>query len=242
MSITTALNSSVSSTVNNSVKSTTSASTVSKTSTTSAETSKTENGFADMFAQAVNAVPSQTLSPEVLQATLPTTTIQTSNYVFDPLGVVGTVPESNTFLQAIRQMMGKPFEPAASPVIAAQAEPAAITPQATTPALISATAANSTTITPPVSTAVSKPATTSTSTSTNDFLDSLEAQLNYQGLSTATVAATATATPTTSPVVANTASDMLTQYMSTATSAVSATNIETTLVDALNPEPEEQAG
>jgi hypothetical protein len=42
--------------------------------------------------------------------------------------------------------------------------------------------------------------------------------------------------------VASTASDMLTQSMSTATSAVSATNIETTLVDALNSEPEEQAG
>lgn len=214
MSITTVLDRAVSNSVNNSAKSSATTSTV----------SKTENSFADMFAQTVNAVPSQTLSPEVLKATLPTTTIQTSNYVFDPLGVVGTVPESNTFLQAIRQMMGKPFEAAATPVIAANAEPAASAPAPTTPALISAPAANSA----PVSQPAAK--STSTSTSTNDFLDSLEAQLNYQGLST-----------TTTPAVASTASDMLSQNMSSATSAVSATHIETTLVNALDQETEEQA-
>lgn len=217
MSITTSLNRMTSNMVNNSVKSSASASPVSPTSNSSAETSKTENGFADMFAQAVNAVPSQPLSPEVLQATLPTTTIQTSNYVFDPLGVVGTIPESNTFLQAIRQMMGKPFEAAATPVIAAKAEPAASTPATPTPAVI----------TPPAA------------TSTNDFLDSLEAQLNYQGLSTTTVAATATATstptvtPTATSTLATTASNLLSQYMGT--------DIQTTLVDALNQKPEEQA-
>jgi hypothetical protein len=194
MSINTALHNTVSNSASNSVNNS------AKSSTTASTVSKTENGFADMFAHTVNAVPSQTLSPEVLKATLPTTTIQTSSYVFDPLGVVGTVPESNTFLQAIRQMMGKPAEAAAAPVIAAKTEPAA---------------------------------------NTHDFLDSLEAQLNYQGLSTAAVAAKPTPTP--SPVVASTASDMLSQYMSSATSAVSATDIETTLVNALDQETEEQA-
>lgn len=215
MSINTALHNTVSNSASNSVNNS------AKSSTTASTVSKTENGFADMFAHTVNAVPSQTLSPEVLKATLPTTTIQTSSYVFDPLGVVGTVPESNTFLQAIRQMMGKPAEAAAAPVIAAKTEPAASTPLTTTPA----PAATST--------------PTSTTANTHDFLDSLEAQLNYQGLSTAAVAAKPTPTP--SPVVASTASDMLSQYMSSATSAVSATDIETTLVNALDQETEEQA-
>ena len=69
------------------------------------------------------------------------------------------------------------------------------------------------------------------------------ADLSEAGLLQAAEAAAVAAkpTPTPSPVVASTASDMLSQYMSSATSAVSATDIETTLVNALDQETEEQA-
>jgi hypothetical protein len=76
----------------------------------STSSSSTDTGFGGLLAQAMSTAPSKTLNPEVLAATIPSTTIATSSYVFDPLCVVGQVPESNTFLQAIRAMLGKPLE------------------------------------------------------------------------------------------------------------------------------------
>jgi hypothetical protein len=149
-----------------------------------------ETGFASALTQASNTIPSKALSAEVLAATVPSTTIQTSSYVFDPLGVVGTIPESNVFLQAIRQMMGKPADTTATP---APAPPPTSTPTPVTAAVLAPSTANSPTSFNALPTAVAAmPAptatatattTTSTDASTTDFMSSLEAQLNYQNLS-----------------------------------------------------------
>ena len=124
MSLTTVL----SNTTSNNLKSTT-ASTL-KSAASAADTSTATTGFSDMLAQsALSTVPSKTLGPETLTGTVQSTTIQTSDYVFDPLGVVGIVPESNSFLQAIRQMMGKPLETPVAQAPAADA-PTPVAPPA----------------------------------------------------------------------------------------------------------------
>jgi SLT domain-containing protein len=104
----------------------------------------------------------------VLASTVQSCTLQTSDYHFDPLSVVGIVPESNTFLQAIREMLGKPFEPAAKDHAVAQnaAPTLPITP--TSPALTAQTQA-----------AAAK------SIGSPDLLNSIEAQLTYQASSNA---------------------------------------------------------
>jgi hypothetical protein len=73
-------------------------------------TSNSDTDFGGLLAQAMGNAAGKTLNPEVQAATTPSTTIVTSSYVFDPLCVVGHIPESNTFLQAILAMLGKPLE------------------------------------------------------------------------------------------------------------------------------------
>jgi hypothetical protein len=169
-------------------------------------TSSTTKGFGEMVAQAnLGSLPSKTLSPEILASTVQSTTLQTSGYHFDPLSVVGIVPESNTFLQAIRAMLGKPFEPAAKdPAAVAQnaAPTLPITP--TSPALTAQTQA-----------AAAK------SIGSPDLLNSIEAQLTYQASSNASRSLT-------------TASDVATETLSKAieaskSQAFSMTNTATNL-------------
>lgn len=187
MSLTTVL----SNTTSNNLKSTT-ASTL-KSAASAADTSTATTGFSDMLAQsALSTVPSKTLGPETLTGTVQSTTIQTSDYVFDPLGVVGIVPESNSFLQAIRQMMGKPLETPVAQAPAADAPtPVAPPALATFGALPAATpalpvAAASAISTQTVTSAAIPPETSTSSVS--DFISTIEAQLNYQASSTSAAA------------------------------------------------------
>lgn len=150
-----------------------------------------ETDFASALTQATNTIPSKALSAEVLASTVPSTTIQTSSYVFDPLGVVGTIPESNVFLQAIRQMMGKPAETPATTTPTPTPAPTSI-PTPVTAAVLAPSTANSPTsfnalpaavaAMPAPTASATTATTTSTDASTTDFMSSLEAQLNYQNL------------------------------------------------------------
>ena len=54
-----------------------------------------------------NLVQVEALNKKGLSENPPSSTIQISNFIFDPLSVVGKIPESNSFLQAIRKMLGK---------------------------------------------------------------------------------------------------------------------------------------
>lgn len=211
MSLSTILNNVNTSANNNStqVVKKTSTSAANNSASSAAETASTETGFAQMFSQAVSAVPSKTLSPEVLAATTPTGTIQTSTYVFDPLGVVGQVPESNTFLQAIRAMLGKPLidtststaAPAPTPAPTAQVP----TPPSQTPTAFAATA------------------TVAAQPSVSDALSAIEAQLSYQNTSPTT---------TTSIAPITTASALVDQYIANA-SAAAVASMQSTLADSV---------
>lgn len=220
MSISSVLNS----TANSNVKSTTSgiakSAAASNSSSAVSSDTGTTSSFGNVLAQAnLSAVPSNTLSPAVLDATVQSTTIQTSSYVFDPLGVVGKVPESNTFLQAIRAMLGKPAEANASETVASATD------------LTAQTSDKATT-------------TSSASTSTPNLLSSIEAQLNYQssaGLDTSTASRTATDTLTKAiedaktqttalidSTMLSTSSDLVGQYIAN-TSAAAAASAQSTL-------------
>jgi len=152
-----------------------------------------DTGFSNALLQATSSIPSKALSTEVLAATVPSTTIQTSSYVFDPLGVVGIIPESNVFLQAIRQMMGKPADTPATPSPKSTSTSTSIpAPTPVTAAVIAPSTANGATSFNALPAAVSampapapiaKAATpTAADASTTDFMSSLEAQLSYQNL------------------------------------------------------------
>ena len=147
----------ISSNATNSVLNSTTFSTVTNTAST-ADTSTSASGFKDMLAQS-SILPTQSLSTEVLAATVSSTTVPTSDYVFDALSVVGIVPESNTFLQAIRQMMGKPLTPTTI-----EPSPTASTPLTTFDALPPATPAMPTAVSTAV---VSTPTPTTSGTSSN---------------------------------------------------------------------------
>lgn len=171
------------------------------------DASNKPQAFGDALAVAnLSTIPSKTLSPDIVAATVSSTTLQTSNYVFDPLGVVGAVPESNTFLQAIRAMLGKPAEtPAATATASASPAPAPTTETAATPlttfgALPAAT--------PPIAENTAPAPTTSDATTTAkpDLMNTIEAQLSY---------------------LTNT-SDMVNQYIANA-SAAAVVNVQSTL-------------
>lgn len=184
----------------------------------------TDASFGQTFAQAVSSVPSKTLSPEALDATVSSSTIQTSTYVFDPLGVVGQLPESNTFLQAIRAMLGKPLEVAAGetakPVVATATTSAPISPVPTFGALPAATSA-------PVSASVV------TQSAVSDAMSAIEAQLNYQTSPTTS----ATPTPSTPTPAAPTASatELVDQYIANS-SASAVASMQSALVNTIDQE------
>lgn len=207
MSLSTILNNVNTSANNNStqVVKKTSTSAANNSASSAAETASTETGFAQMFSQAVSAVPSKTLSPEVLAATTPTGTIQTSTYVFDPLGVVGQVPESNTFLQAIRAMLGKPLIDTATPTPTPAPTAQVPTPPSQTPTAFAATA------------------TVAAQPSVSDALSAIEAQLSYQNTSPTT---------TTSIAPITTASALVDQYIANA-SAAAVASMQSTLADSV---------
>lgn len=229
----------------------------SSASTTTSDVSSTSSAFGEMVTQAsLSSVPSKTLSPEVIAATVPSTTIQTSGYVFDPLGVVGTVPESNTFLQAIRQMMGKPLgapstdqaapataaaSPATTTSTAAALTPFGNLPAATTSMPTASTMQSSPTSLPTTQQEVQGSSQAGTS-SVADFMSSIEAQLSYQGNVTEAKASPAEATTFASIVEAATtaaqsvmAGDLVDQYLADASAAVSA-NAQSDLASAVDKE------
>lgn len=196
MSITTAINQITSPSLKSTSRTQTNAAAAAAASAaTSDAAAGKETGFSNALTQATSTIPSKALSAEVLAATVPSTTLQTSSYVFDPLGVVGTIPESNVFLQAIRQMMGKPAEALAAP--ATPATPPTTTPVTAAVLTPSTTGSQTTSFNalPAASSALLATASTTTAaaadTSTTDFLNSLEAQLNYQNLGSTTSAETA---------------------------------------------------
>ncbi len=255
----------ISSNTTNNVLNSTAVSTVTGTAST-ADATTTASGFKDMLAQS-SILPTQSLSPEVLAATVSSTTVPTSDYVFDALSVVGIVPESNTFLQAIRQMMGKPLTPTAT-----EPSPTASTPLTTFDALPPATPAMPTAVsTAVVSTPTPTPTPTPTSTPTTsgtssnagsssifDLLSTIEAQLNYQSNDTSATATTTPSTPTSETSVAaasetvtpsltpNAATnatqtapygDLVQQYLTGASTAASA-SVESALIKAMDQEPQ----
>jgi hypothetical protein len=186
------------------------AATASATTTASAVPS---SGFGEALARSsTSTTPSKALSADSLAGTVQSTTIQTSGYVFDPLGVVGIVPESNTFLQAIRQMMGKPLgSPAREPAAAAAPTTAAAPTQVDT-------------------------------TSVAGFMSSIEAQLNYLGRGTETSGPAANATTVASVVEAATVAaqaavsgDLVDQYLA-ATSAAASAKAQSDLASAIGKE------
>ena len=252
-----AISSTLNSTANSYVKSTatssatsTASTAASSASTAASDVSGSSSTFGEMLTQAnLSSVPSKALSPEVMSATVESTTMQTSGYVFDPLCVVGIVPESNTFLQAIRQMMGKPFEapapaPAPEPVAAAAASalPTTTTPTtasaltpfgqlpAATTAMPAAPAMPSTPASLPLSQQNTPESTGSgTSSSVANFMSSLEAQLSYQDNVSVAQAAPAQVTTVASIVEAatiaaqsNMTGDLVDQYLADTSAATSA--------------------
>ena len=226
MSLTTVL----SNTTSNNLKST-DTSTLKRASST-ADTSTATTGFSDMLAKSsLSTVPSKALGPEALTGTVQSTTVQTSGYTFDPLGVVGIVPESNSFLQAIRQMMGKPLEaPATDTLTTFGALPAA------TPVLPVAVTASTTNT--PTLTSEAAPSGTNPS-SVSDFMSTIEAQLNYQVSSTSTAASPTQSAPSNTSVATptNTYTDLVGQYLAGASAAASV-SAESALVNAIEKEPE----
>lgn len=244
MTISSATNSTASSYAKSSASSIAKSTTSSNSGTTASDISSTPSAFGEMVTQAgLSSLPSKTLSPEVNAATVPSTTIQTSGYVFDPLGVVGALPESNTFLQAIRQMMGKPLD-------------AAVTEEATPAKAESSSTATTTTAAaltqfgnlPPATTTmlaapVMQPTQTDLSTaqqdaplstqagksSVDDLMSSIEAQLSYQSSAPEATAAPSQATNVASIVEAATTSaqssmtgDLVDRYLAETSAAASA--------------------
>jgi hypothetical protein len=210
-------------------------STVSNTARNSSESAKkilpegsnTDTGFANLFSQAVDLVQSKSLSPEVLAATTPAATIQTSTYVFDPQCVVGQVPESNTFLQAIRAMLGNPVIETSSKAPTTQISSTSDIQQ--TP-LAATLAAAPTPVTPSqlvASSATTLPtAAVVTQPSVSDALNAIEAQLSYQNIDPA---------PSTSMDPIKTASELVDQYIANS-SAAAVSNIQSTLADSVTQE------
>jgi len=232
MTFSTAINSMASSYAKSTSASSAKSTTTSIKSTTASEDPSFPSAFGEMVTQAsLSSLPSKTLSPEVLAATVPSTTIQTSGYVFDPLGVVGTVPESNTFLQAIRQMMGKPLsapatEQAAPATAVASTTAAALTPFGNLPAastaMPAAPAMQTTPTTLPTAQKDTAGSTHVVTTSVADFLSSVEAQLNYQGKASEAEAAPAQATILASTLGAAMTGDLVDQYLADTSAAASA--------------------
>jgi hypothetical protein len=244
---------------NGAQKSAASAATAAATATAS---SVPTSGFGDVLARSSQITnPNKTVSADSLVGTVQSTTIQTSGYVFDPLGVVGIVPESNTFLQAIRQMMGKPLgsparEATAPPTPPTPPTAAAPTPATTTAAVTSSwalPAAASALPTPAASTASTKPgtgpsltagaaSTQADTTSVADSMSSIEAQLNYLGRGTEASAPAAQAATVASVVEAATVAaqaavsgDLVDQYLA-ATSAAASAKAQSDLASAIGKE------
>jgi hypothetical protein len=186
------------------------------------------SGFGEALAQSsTNTFPSKTVSANLLTGTVQATTIQTSGYVFDPLGVVGIVPESNTFLQAIRQMMGKPL---GSPATESTAPAAPTTAAAPTPATTAAAFTQPGALPAAASALPTQAAPTlADTTSVSGFMSSIEAQLNYLGKGTEASAPAANAATVASAVEAATVAaqaavsgDLVDQYLATTSAAASA--------------------
>jgi len=80
---------------------------------TSQNVTKPSSSFGDTLAStSLGSTTTKSTDSAAFPGPIQPRTTQSSEYVFDPLCVVGIVPESNTFLQAIRRWFGKPLSTA----------------------------------------------------------------------------------------------------------------------------------
>jgi len=79
---------------------------------------KTSSSFEDALANA--SVVSTSTKPTFAGPAAQPKTSPSSDFVFDPLCVVGIIPESNTFLQAIRRWLDKPLSSAGAQTLATE--------------------------------------------------------------------------------------------------------------------------
>lgn len=206
--------------------------------TTATASSVPTSGFGDVLARTSKITnPTKTVSEDLLAGTVQSTTIQTSGYVFDPLGVVGIVPESNTFLQAIRQMMGKPLgspaREATAPTTAAAPTPATTTAAVTSSRALAAAASTKTGTGPSLTAGAAS--TQADTTSVAGSMSSIEAQLNYLGKGTEASAPAAQAA--TVAAQAAVSGDLVDQYLA-ATSAAASAKAQSDLANAIGKEAE----